>query len=364
MIQCLDLKKQHLLLKEEIFKEFEKVFDTTAFSGGFFVEKFEKEFSEYCGAKYTVAVNSGTSALHLALIALRVKPGDEIIVPANTFIATAWAISYVGAVPVFVDCDPDTWTISPSSLKSIITSRTKGIIGVHLYGQPFDIDPVKEIADKNKLFLLEDAAQAHGARYNGKSIGSSGNLSCFSFYPGKNLGACGEGGAIVTDNETVAKHLMALRNHSSVVRYYHDELGFNYRMGGLEAASLSVKLRYLEKWNNRRKEIAERYFKTIKNLKISLQLQPEYSESVYHLFVAVTEDREALVEHLKRKSINPGFHYPVPCHLQKAYLSLGYTEGCCPNAEYLAKHCISLPMYAELSDEEVAIVVESVNNFT
>lgn len=362
-IPCLDLKGQHQQIKKEVFELFEKVYENTAFSGGPFVEDFEKAFSSYTGTKYTIGVNNGTSALHLAMLALGIGSGDEVIIPANTFIATAWGVSYVGATPVFVDCDKDNWEIDPSKIEKAITSKTKAIIGVHLYGMPFDIDAVAAIAKKHNLFLVEDAAQAQGARYKGTTVGGFGEMACFSFYPGKNLGACGEAGGITTNNEKYYKHLQSLRNHGSMVRYYHDEIGYNMRMGGLEGASLSVKVKYIEGWNNRRREIAKMYQEGIKNPKVKMQKQPDWADSIYHLFVVTCDSKDAFVKHLTDNDINPGFHYPVPCHLQKAYAHLGYKQGEFPNAEYLAAHCISLPMFAELSNEDVNKVIQTVNSF-
>ena len=362
-VPCLDLKRQHNMLKAEIFEAFEKVYNETAFSGGPFVEEFEKKFADYTGAKYAVGVANGTIALHLAMLALGIGKGDEVILPANTFIATAWGVSHAGAAPVFVDCNADTWEIDASKIEEKITPRTKAVIGVHLYGQPCDIDALSTICKKHKLFLIEDAAQAQGARYKGNTVGVFGEMACFSFYPGKNLGACGEAGGITTNNENYAKHLRSLRNHGSVTRYYHDEIGFNYRMGGLEGASLSVKLNHLEGWNNRRRDIAKRYQKEITNSKIKMQRIPDWADGVYHLFVVVTENKEDLVNYLTGKNIIPAYHYPVPCHLQKAYHDLGYKTGDFPNSEYLASHCISLPMFPELTDEEVNHVIESVNKF-
>ena len=362
-INCLDLKGQHQQIKKEVFELFEKVYENTAFSGGPFVEQFEKDFSNYTQTKYTIGVNNGTSALHLAILALGIGVGDEVIIPANTFIATAWAISYVGATPVFVDCDKDNWEIDPAQIEKAITAKTKAIIGVHLYGMPFDIDAVLSIAKKHNLFLVEDAAQAQGARYKGITVGGFGEMACFSFYPGKNLGACGEAGGITTNNEVYQKHLNSLRNHGSMVRYYHDEVGFNMRMGGLEGASLQVKLKYLEGWNNRRREIAKMYHAGIKNTKIKMQTQPEWADSIYHLFVVTTDEKDKFVKHLQSNGVNPGFHYPVPCHLQKAYSSLNYKVGDFPNSEYLASHCVSLPMYAELSNDDVNKVIDTINNY-
>lgn len=362
-IPCLDIKQQHTALKKEIFEAFEKVYDSTAFSGGPFVEEFEKKFANYTGAKYAVAVSNGTVALHLSMLALGIGKGDEVIIPANTFIATAWGVSHAGATPVFVDCDADTWEIDVNKIEPAITPRTKAIFGVHLYGQPFDIDAVTAICKKHNLFLVEDAAQAQGARYKGKTTGSFGEMACFSFYPGKNLGACGEGGGLTTNNETYAKHLQSLRNHGSTVRYYHDEIGYNYRMGGLEGASLSVKLNYLEGWNNRRRLIAKEYRNRITNSKIKMQKTPEWSDGIFHLFVVTTEKKDDFVRYLTDKNIIPAFHYPVPCHLQKAYAPLRYKKGDFPNSEYLAEHCVSLPMYAELSEADLNYIIETVNAY-
>lgn len=362
-INCLDLSGQHAQVKAEIFEAFEKVYAKTAFSGGPFVEEFETQFSNYVDTKYAVGVSNGTVSLHLAMLALGIGAGDEVIIPANTFIATAWGVSHAGATPVFVDCEPDTWEIDPSRIEAAITKKTKAVIGVHLYGQPFDIEAVKAICDKHNLFLVEDAAQAQGARYKGKTVGGFGEMACFSFYPGKNLGACGEAGGISTNNVEYVKHLKSLRNHGSTERYYHDEIGYNYRMGGLEGASLSVKLKYLESWNNRRREIAKKYYSEITNPKIKLQSIPDYADGVHHLFVVTVDNKEGFVKHLADNDINVAYHYPVPCHLQKAYASLGYKEGDFPNSEYLAAHCVSLPMYAEMTDEQVEKVIRSINNF-
>jgi dTDP-4-amino-4,6-dideoxygalactose transaminase len=362
-ISCLDLKAQHQQIKKEVFEAFEKVYDQTAFSGGPFVEEFEKSFASFCETSYAVGVNNGTTALHLAMLALGIGAGDEVIIPANTFIATAWGVSYTGAVPVFVDCDPDTWEMDPTKLEEKITSKTKAVIGVHLYGQPFDIDRVLAICKKHNLFLVEDAAQAQGASYFGKPVGGFGEMACFSFYPGKNLGACGEAGGLTTNHAFYYKHLQSLRNHGSVVRYYHDEIGFNMRMGGLEGASLRIKIKYLPSWNQRRKDIARKYQAGIKNPKIKMQVQPAGHDSIFHLFVITAENRDGLIKYLNEKNIFPGLHYPVPCHLQKAYASLGYKKGDFPHAEYLAGHCLSLPMYPELSDEDVDYVIKTLNSY-
>ncbi|MDI9339171.1 MAG: DegT/DnrJ/EryC1/StrS family aminotransferase [Sediminibacterium sp.] len=362
-INCLDLSGQHKQIKQEIFEAFEKVYEKTAFSGGPFVEEFEKAFAKYVGSNHAVGVSNGTIALHLAMLALNIGVGDEVIIPANTFIATAWGVSHAGATPVFVDCDADTWEIDVTKIEAAITPKTKAVIGVHLYGQPFDVEAVKAICDKHKLYLVEDAAQAQGARYKGITVGVFGEMACYSFYPGKNLGACGEAGGLTTNNESYLKHLQSLRNHGSVVRYYHDEIGYNYRMGGLEGASLSVKLKYLEGWNNRRRAIATRYQSEINNPKVKMQAKPTWSDGIYHLFVVTTDNKDAFVKHLADNNINAAYHYPVPCHLQKAYAHLNYKTGDFPNSEYLAAHCVSLPMYAELTDEQVNHVINIVNQF-
>ncbi|MFN6038728.1 MAG: DegT/DnrJ/EryC1/StrS family aminotransferase, partial [Bacteroidota bacterium] len=304
-IPCLDLKQQHQKIKSEIFEIFEKVYDETAFSGGKYVEIFENQFADFIGGTYAIGVSNGTTALHLAMLALGIGHGDEVILPANTFIATAWGVTHAGATPVFVDCDENNWQISPQAVEKAITKKTKAIIGVHLYGQVFDIDAIENICKKYHLFLIEDTAQAHGAKYKNKTVGTFGQMGCFSFYPGKNLGACGEAGGIITNIEAYKKKLHSLRNHGSIQRYFHDEIGYNYRMGGLEAASLSVKLKYLEQWNNRRREIAFRYQTEINNTKIKFQKSIDNSFGVYHLSVVISENKNNLVSHLEANGIAP-----------------------------------------------------------
>ena len=303
---------------------------------------------------------------HYELAKLALENGKHVLIekPMTSSVAQVQELielANTGAIPVFVDGDKDTWEIDVAQIEKKITPKTKAIIGVHLYGAPFDIDSVKEICKKHNLFLIEDAAQAQGTIYKGQVVGSFGEMACFSFYPGKNLGACGEGGGITTNNENYYKHLQSLRNHGSSVRYYHDEIGFNMRMGGLEGASLQVKLKYIEGWNKRRREIAKMYYNGIKNPKIKMQHQPEWADSIYHLFVITTEDKEKFVKYLQENQINPAFHYPVPYHLQKAYENLGYKKGDFPNSEYLAEHCVSLPMYAELSNEDIEIIIKTIN---
>lgn len=362
-IPFLDLHQQYGQLRDEVLRVTEEVFASNAFSGGPYVTAFEGDFAQYCGTQYAMGVNNGTTALQLAMLTLGVGPGDEVIVPANTFIATAWGASHVGATPVFVDCDPNTWEIDASKIAERITERTKVIAGVHLYGQPFDVTAVREVADAHGLFLVEDAAQAHGARYNGLRVGGFGELACFSFYPGKNLGAYGEAGGLTTNNADYYKRVLSLRNHGSQTRYYHDEVGYNMRMDGLQGAILSIKLRYLDAWNARRQTIATRYQEEIIHPGVRMQQQPAFAKSVYHLFVVTVDDRDHFMRYLGNHDIVAGLHYPVPCHLQKAYAHLGYQRGDFPNAEYVADHCVSLPMFAELTDDDVSRIIDVINRY-
>ena len=363
-IHFLDLKKQSQAIKAELFAAMDEVFDQAYFSGGQFIEDFEQSFAAYCHTKYAVACNNGTSALQLALLTLDLSKDDEVIVPANTYIASALAVSHCQAKPIFVDCDPVSWQISAESVQKAITSKTKGIIGVHLYGQPFDVDEIQKIAKQHNLFLIEDASQAHGAKYKNSIVGSLSDLACFSFYPTKNLGACGEAGAITTNNTEYLERMKMLRNHGSRKKYHHDSLGYNMRMGNLESAILKVKLKYLDQWNARRKEIAQIYREEITNPLVTLQYQPNFTESVYHLFVITSLERDKLVTHLNKKQIFPGIHYPIPCHLQKAYNHLAYQKGDLPISEWLADHCLSLPMYPELTDNMLSRIINAVNQFS
>ena len=363
MIDYIDLKRQYKNIKKEVRQAIDNVCFDAAFSDGPYVETFEKEFAKYIGTKYSLGVNNGTSALHLAMIALGIGRGDEVIVPVNTFIASAWAVSYVGAIPVFVDCDPETWQINPLKIENKLTKKTKAIIGVHLYGQPFDIDTVSNIVNRHKLFLIEDCAQSHGALYKGKKVGAFGKIGCFSFYPTKNLGTFGEGGAITTNKSVYRNKIQILRNQGSGKKYHHDLIGYNMRMEGIQGAVLSVKLRYLDKWNKRRREIAKRYHQLITNPKIKKQFQPLWAKSVYHLFVVTVGNRNNFLKYLQVNGIGYGIHYPIPCHLQKAYRFLGYKKGDFPTAESLARHCVSLPIYPELSNKEVISIINVVNNY-
>jgi len=362
-IRFFDLTRQYAALKKDIIAAIESVIEKSAFSGGEFVEKFETEFAPYCDVKYVRGVNSGSSAIHLALLALGIGPGDEVIVPAHTFIASAWGISYVGAKPVFVDCLADTWEMDPKAVEKAITKKTRAIIAVHLYGVPCDMGALSKLAKKHGLFLVEDCAQAHGARFGGKKVGSIGDIGAFSFYPSKNLGAFGEGGAIVTDDAEVAERVRMLRSHGEKEKYVHDMIGYNERMDGVQAAVLSVKLRHLDAWNARKAEIVEKYRKGIKNSAVSLQAIPADVMPAYHLFVVTTQDRKKFIEHLKLKGIDTALHYPTPCHLQKAYASLEYKKGDLPHTEHVAAHCVSLPLFPELTDGEVDRIVEAVNAY-
>lgn len=362
-IPFLNLKKQYRSIKKEIDVAIQNVINDSTFSGGPYVEKFEKKFAKFIGTKYAVGLNSGTSALHLALKILNTKQGDEVIVPVNTFIATAWAVSYLGAKPVFVDCDRETWQLDPRKIEKKITSKTKAIIGVHLFGQPFDIDAVKRIADRHKLYLVEDCAQAHDAKYKGKTVGTFGDVACFSFYPTKNLGAFGEGGALVTNNPKYALRAKILRNQGSSIKYYHEEIGFNMRMEGIQAAILDVKLKHLNQWNKRRQEIAKTYQTLIKNPNITMQQQPVWAESVYHLFVITVNQRERFIKHLKKNGVESMIHYPIPCHLQKAYRHLEYKRGDFPLVEEYAKHCVSIPLNPEMTNQDVNRICRIINKY-
>ena len=362
-ISRIDLKRNVTAHWEEYQEAISNVMRETAFSGGKYADQFDREFAAYCGVKGCSGVNNGTSALHCAMLALGIGPGDEVIVPANTYIATAWGVTYTGAVPVFVDCTADTWELDPDLIEAAVTERTKAIIGVHLYGQPFEFNRVKEIADRYGLYVVEDCAQAHGALYEGRKAGSLGEMGCFSFYPGKNLYAFGEGGCVTSDNEDYIRHINRLKNQGCDVRYYHDEVGYNMRLEGIQGAVLSVSLKYLDEWTQRRIEIGNRYLREIQNPLIQMQCHPENTQTVFHLFVVTTPDRERFMKHMEEAGIYCDMHYPVPCHLQKAYAGLGYRRGDCPNAEYLAEHCNSLPMYPELTEEEVLRVIEACNSF-
>ena len=363
-VPFLDLKAQFRVIKNEVESSLQEVMENTAFASGPFVQKFEEEFAEFCGAKYCVAVNSGTSALHLALLSHGINSGDEVITVPNTFIATAWAITYCGAKPVFVDVDPETWLIDPKLIEKEITPKTKAILPVHLYGQPADMDSINEIAKRRGLIVIEDAAQAHGAMYKDKRIGGLGNTTCFSFYPGKNLGAYGEGGSVVTDDEEIANYISMLRDHGQSKKYYHDFVGYNYRMDGFQGAVLSIKLKYLQEWTDKRNEIARSYSDGLKNIDgLQVASVRDKAVSAFHLYVIHTVQRNDLLKYLTEKGISTGLHYPIPIHLQKAYKHLNYNKSDYPITEKNTAECLSLPMYPEMTDEQVSIVISRMKRF-
>lgn len=362
-IPYLDLKAQLRPLRAEIDAAIARTIDNCSFCLGPDVAQFEKDFAKFCGAEHCVAFNSGTSALHVALLLLNVGPGDEVVTTPFTFVATSWAISYVGARPVYVDIDDATFNLDPHRLEMAINSRTKAVMPVHLYGQPFDIDPIHQICRKHQLPLVEDAAQAVGAKYKGRTIGTFGEISCFSFYPGKNLGACGEGGALVTYNAEFAKRARSLREHGSTVRYYHDEVGFNYRMEGIQGAVLGIKLKHLNDWTQGRQRVAKRYTELLADTPLQLPHVPAFAESVWHLYVVRHPRRDELKKHLEANGVGCALHYPLPLHLQKCYASLGHKAGDFPNAEKAARECLSLPIYPELTEAQIQRVVAVVKEF-
>jgi dTDP-4-amino-4,6-dideoxygalactose transaminase len=362
-IPYLDLPAQMKPLRAELDAAIARTLDNCSFCLGPDVTQFEQDFAKFCGANHAVGFNSGTSALHVAMLLLNIGPGDEVITTPYTFVATSWAISYVGAKPVYVDIDDATFNINPKLIEAAITPRTKAILPVHLYGQPFDINPILEICHRYQLPLVEDAAQSHGAKYQGKIIGTFGDISCFSFYPGKNLGACGEGGALVTNREDLAKRAKSLREHGSTVRYYHDEIGFNYRMEGLQGAVLGVKLKHLEKWTRERQRVAKRYTDLLQDTPLQLPAEAAAAESVWALYVVRHPRRDELKKHLEANQIGCALHYPVPLHLQKCYGNLGYKTGDFSVAEKAARECLSLPIYPEMTEAQIARVTEVIREF-
>lgn len=362
-IPYLDLPAQLRPLRKEIEAAIARTIDRCSFCLGPDVAQFEKDFAQYCGANHCVGYNSGTSALHVAMLLLGVGRDDEVITTPMTFVATSWAISYVGAKPVFVDIDDATFNLDPQRIESAITPRTKAVMPVHLYGHPFDIDPILAVCQKHNLPLVEDAAQAHGAKYKGKTIGTFGQISCFSFYPGKNLGACGEGGALVTSNPDFDKRGRALRDHGSTVRYYHDEVGFNYRMEGIQGAVLAIKLKHLNDWTRGRQRVAKRYTELLADTPLKLPRQADWAEAVWHLYVVRHPKRDELKKHLEANGVGCALHYPLPLHLQKCYADLGHQAGSFPIAEKAAAECLSLPIFPELTEEQIQRVVAVIKDF-
>ena len=365
-IPFLDIASQDREILPLIQQKIGDVIELSSFSGGKFVDEFEDKFAEYCGAKYCVAVNSGTSALHLALLSAGVGEGDEVVTVPNSFVATSWAISYVGATPVYVDIDPSTHLMDISQITSKVSKRTKAIMPVHLYGNVVDVQNLKRVLTAYGIDvpIIEDAAQAHGATLFGKPVGSFGNLSCFSFYPGKNLGAYGEGGAVLTDCIDQANLLRKLRNHAQPERYVHEQIGFNYRMDGIQAAVLSVKLDRLEQNIRNRQRAAKQYNARLSQLKqLSVVSVSAGAQSSYHLYVVFLSHRDKLKSYLKDNSIATGLHYPLPIHLQKAYQHLNFGRGAFPVAEQSASNCLSLPLFPTITKSQVDEVCDHVLAF-
>lgn len=380
-IPFLDLKSQILPNKEEYLEIIKRVIEDTAFSSGKYVDDFELNFAKYLDVKFTIGVNSGTSALHLALLALDIGQGDEVILPSHTFIATAWAVSYVGATPIFVDIEENYYTIDYKKIEEKITNKTKAVIAVHLYGQSAELNEINDICKKHNIFLIEDASQAIGVEYNLNfsddnndnqnkdniftKVSTIGDIGTFSFYPGKNLGAFGEGGAIVTNNESYNKRLRALRNHAQTERYFHSEIGFNYRMDGIQGAILNYKLDLIDSWNKKRNQIAQKFNESFKNLEnIIIPKTNPNSTHIYHLYelgIKSPLKRELLINFLNKKEVNTGLHYPVPIHLQEAYKELTNNyQNDLHNTIWAANSLISLPIYSELTDEQVDYIIQCV----
>ncbi|MDO4939111.1 MAG: DegT/DnrJ/EryC1/StrS family aminotransferase [Lachnospiraceae bacterium] len=359
-----DFEPMHNELKEEIDAVISKVMKSNSFIHGEECRLFEQEYSLYCGVEYCVGVGTGLDAISLSLQALNVGPEDEVIVPSNTFIATALAVTYTGAEPVFVEPDIETYNIDPNRIEDAITSKTKAIIAVHLQGRPCDMDAIVEIANRHHLYLIEDCAQAHGARYKGKRVGSFSDIAAFSFYPGKNLGALGDGGCVVTNNKALADKVRALGNYGSDYKYHHIYKGTNSRLDELQAAILRVKLRKLDEWNEDRRRIADKYLSEINNPGIVLPLHSddEY-EHVYHVFAVRSDKRDNLEEYLKENGITTVKHYPIPIHQQLCYRNLGLLKGSLPMAEKISSTELSIPMYYGMNDEQINYVTEKINEF-
>lgn len=362
-IPFLDLKATYLELQPEIDDAIKRVLNSGWYILGAEVDSFEQEYASYCGAAHCVSVANGLDALHLALLALGVGVGDEIIVPSNTYIATWLAVSQCGATPIPVEPDSVTYNIDPTRIEAAITSRTKVILPVHLYGQAADMEPILAIACKHGLKILEDGAQAHGARYKGKRIGSHGDVVAWSFYPGKNLGAYGDGGAITTNDGEVAEHIRVLRNYGSRVKYINDIRGFNSRLDPIQAAALRVKLKVLDNWNAKRAQIANRYQTALASTQLTLPFVPEWAEPAWHLYVVQHPQRDDFQKSLTDAGIGTLIHYPIPPHLQKAYASLGYTKGQFPLAEQVANQCLSLPIGPHLSDADASTIIAAANRY-
>jgi dTDP-4-amino-4,6-dideoxygalactose transaminase len=362
-IPFLDLRAPYLELQNEIDDNIGHVLGSGSFILGKAVDAFEQDFARYIGVKHCIGVGSGLDALHLSLRALGAGPGDEVLVPSNTYIATWLAISEVGATPVPIEPDSITYNMDPGLVEAKITPRTKGIMPVHLYGQPADMDPLLEIARRHGLWVLEDAAQAHGARYKGVHVGGLGDVAGWSFYPGKNLGAFGDGGAITTNNDHLADQIRVLRNYGSRIKYFNEMKGFNSRLDSLQAAVLQVKLKYLDEWNARRRAIADLYTSSLRGTGLKLPGWPSWAEHVFHLFVVRCQNRDDLQNYLKARGIGSLIHYPVPPHLQNAYSELGFAEGSMPLTEAIHREVLSLPMGPHLRLQHAQMVIEAVREF-
>jgi len=362
-IPFVDLKAQYRRIQDEVDPAVLAVMQRGDFILGGAVTEFEREYAAYCGVKHCVAVDSGYSALELIIRAYDIGPGDEVITAANTFIATTLAISNAGATPVLVDCDPETYNIDADKIEAAITSRTKAIMPVHLYGQTADMDTIHAIARRRNLLVFEDAAQASGARYKGRMAGSLGDAAAFSFYPGKNLGAYGDGGAVTTNDSAIAEKLRLLRNIGQKVKYYHEIKGFNNRLDTMQAAVLRVKLPHLDGWNAERRHAAAGYADLLAGLPIDTPSTADYAEHIFHLYVVRVSDREPLMEYLKKMGIATGLHYPIPIHLQPAYAELGYRRGDFPVTEAYAETIVSLPIFPELDDDKVAYVAGAIRDY-
>jgi dTDP-4-amino-4,6-dideoxygalactose transaminase len=362
-VPFVDLKAQYRAIQTEVDDAIRAVIEEAAFVLGPAVERFEGDFARYLGVDSVVGTSNGTTALQLSLLALGVGSGDEVIVPAHTFIATAEAVSHVGATPVLVDVQDETGNLDPAALPAATTTRTKAIIPVHLYGQPADLDPIIEFAESRGIAVLEDACQAHGAAYRGARVGSYGAASCFSFYPGKNLGAYGEAGAVATNDPELAARVRRLRDHGQSRRYHHAEVGYNARMEGIQGAVLGVKLRHLDSWNRARVSHAAYYSAGLSGIDVEVPVTAPDRDHVFHLYVVRSPGRDELREHLASLEIQTGLHYPVPLHLQPAYESLNYRLGDFPVAERWARECLSLPIFPEMRRDQLDEVILGVNSF-
>jgi dTDP-4-amino-4,6-dideoxygalactose transaminase len=361
-VPLLDLKVQYRSIKPEIDGAIARVLDSGQFVLGAEVAEFEQEFATYCGAAECIALNSGTSALHLALLAAGVGPGDEVITVPFTFVASVAAILYAGARPVLVDIDPTSYTMDPAAIEAAITPRTKAILPVHLYGHPADMDPIMEVARGHGLVVIEDAAQAHGAKYKSRSVGSIGDIACFSFYPGKNLGAYGEGGAVTTSNSEYARTIRMLRDWGQDRKYHHVLRGFNCRMEAFQGAILRVKLRHLERWTEARRAIVGKYNRLLADSGVERPTEMPWARHVYHLYTLRTENRDALQKALLVNGIQTGIHYAAPVHLQPAYANLGYGRHSLPQSEKAAEQVLSLPLYPEMTDDQIESVSQALTN--